>query len=147
MQRAKIAAILGILLILSCCCLTGLYVDGYYLPFKVCRPITYPDGSLNPTRDNTWFSYTVEDPIDDVTLFYDQQLPLGMRHRLWGVDLGRWEKNKIGDADYVYSCYGSDINYITIESGCVSVKKEEQGTHIRGWLVRSDSSNVPCFGR
>jgi hypothetical protein len=112
-------------------------VDGYYLPFKPCRPITYPDGQITTEK----FSHITTTPLDLVLSFYDQRLKA---QPVLEADVGEWRKEVLGDTKYLYVCYGVDINGLTTETGCIHVNKEEKGTHITTTLLRSEGGSMQC---
>ena len=120
-----------------CCALIFLFLDGYYLPGKTCRPITYPDARVTTKA----FSLVTSDPIDIVLQFYNQQLDA--RH-LYLADSNDWKQEQLSDSKYLFSCYGNDINLLSTESGCIYVSIEGVYTRIEGDLARSEGSNVPC---
>lgn len=137
MRRTILISALGGLALLICCCLIGLFFEGYYLPFKPCRPITYPDG----VRTTQQFSYTTTAPLDVVLLFYDQHLDV----QPWPADRGQWRREELEDSKYLYSCYAGDINGLTTETGCIYVSSEKESPHIEGMLFRSEGGNTPCM--
>jgi hypothetical protein len=114
-----------------------LFWDGYYLPGKSCRPITYPDAR----RTTKTFFLVTSDPIDKVLQFYNQQLDA---QPLYLADTGDWKQEQLSNTKYLFSCYGNDINLLTTESGCIYVSIEGSFTRIEGDLVRSEGSNIPC---
>ncbi len=136
MQRKAIIAVAGGLLCLALCSLTVLFLDGYYLPFKPCRPITYPEG--NNTSEN--FLYTATTGIDTVLAFYDERLDIQPRPG----DIGLWRREELEDARYLYSCYGVDINGLSTETGCIYVSEQKMGTRVEGMLFRSEGDNLQC---
>jgi hypothetical protein len=92
-----------------CCVLMYLFWDGYYLPGKSCRPITYPDAR----RTTKTFFLVTSDPIDKVLQFYNQQLDA---QPLYLADTGDWKQEQLSNTKYLFSCYGNDINLLTTES-------------------------------
>ncbi len=135
-RRISIAVIGGLLFLVTCCSLIILFFDGYYLPFKPCRPISYPDGS----KMSKQFSYTVTVAMDTVLSFYDQRLGV----QPLPADTGQWRREELSDSRHLYSCYGVDINGLSTETGCIYVSKQGEGTHIEGMLLRSEGDNIPC---
>lgn len=126
-----------VLVILICCIAAGLFWDGYFLPGKPCRLLTYP----NATRTAKPFSLVVPDPINTVLEYYDEHLD---PHLAPLADFNEWEVEKLSDASYLYSCYGSDLNLITGETGCIFVSVDGAYTKIVGEFYRSEGSNTPC---
>jgi hypothetical protein len=136
MRRKILIFALGGLTLLICCGLIGLFFEGYYLPFKPCRPITYPDG----TRTGKHSSYTSTVSLDTVLSFYDQHLDV----QPWPADTGQWRREKLEGSKYLYSCYAGDINGLTTETGCIYVSGEKERSHIETVLFRSEGGNIPC---
>jgi hypothetical protein len=121
---------------LFCCGALALFFDGYYLPFKPCRPITYPDGT--PTTEN--LSYTTTVALDLVLSFFDQRLDA----QPFPDDTLYWRKQKLGESKYLYACAAADINGLTTETGCIFVSREGNGTRIETILLRSEGGGPPC---
>lgn len=137
-MKRTIISITGIILSIAvCCAMIGLFWDGYYLPNKPCRPITYPDAR----RTTEPFSIMSQDSLDSVLEFYNLNLAT---KPIFEADKGDWKMEKLNDTRYLFSCYGVDINRITTESGCVYVSLEGNYVKIDGDLARSEGSNVPC---
>jgi hypothetical protein len=145
MRRYKLTLrLLSLLLIIGCCSATIFFWWGsYYLPFKPCRPITFPDGIEQGQGTGLRFSYTVDEPIDEVLSFYDSRL-LGKEYRVGGIYLGQWNKQELGNSQFLYYCYGGDINLMTSESGCIYVRHQGQKTRIAAYLYRSEGANTQC---
>ena len=114
-----------------------LFWDGYYLPKKPCRPITYPDAR----RTTKTFSITTKDSLETVLEFYTQSL--GVKP-IFDADTGDWRMERLSDKRYLLSCYGADINGVSTESGCIYVSVDGSHTKIDGDLYRSEGSNIPC---
>lgn len=136
MNSKKITVIVGVCLMMACCCLTILFVDGRYLPNKPCRPIMYPSES----RTTRQFSNTTPTVIEEVLLFYDKTLDV----QPWPADIGLWRREKLTENSYLYSCYGVDINGLSTETGCIYLYQRDENTHIVGILLRSEGDNLPC---
>ena len=129
--------IIGLAIMLSICCLALVFYDGYFLPVKPCRPIAYP-GTKRVTKD---LSYTTKDAFETVSAFLDNHLKTKDAP---GGDIGDWVKEKIGERNYLYSCYGVDINLLTSESGCIYVRDTGNTTQINILFYRSEGSETPC---
>lgn len=125
------------MILLVACGLIILFLEGSYLPSKVCRPITYPDGKVTTER----FSLKTTDSIEAVLSFYDQQL----NAQPW-LDAGtnQWGKEALGNSNYLYLCYGVDINRLTTETGCIYVSSRESGSTIEAVLFRSEGGYIQC---
>lgn len=138
MQRIRILIpLVGILVLsIACCSLAGIYWDGYYLPFKPCRPIIYPDGQSTGEQ----LSYSAKVPLDSVILFYDQRLNV----RPYPADTGQWRREQISQSKYLYSCFGVDINWLTAETGCIYVSGDIEITRIETRLLRGEGGSSAC---
>lgn len=140
MRRNTIFALSGALLsllLVACCCIgVALYWDGYYLPNKPCRPITYPDGQTTTTS----FSTTTSDSLDAVLQYYDRQLNV----QPYPGDMGQWIRVEQADSEYLYSCASVDINGLTTETGCVYISSQGEATYIETELLRSEGGNNQC---
>jgi hypothetical protein len=114
-----------------------IFFDGYYLPFKPCRPIRYPDGK----RINRELIYETDEDYLKVVDFFTQQLnaegPLL-------ADDNEWRVKKLSDYETLFSCYGVDINLITAETGCIYVYDQDQQVIVETSLIRSEGANTPC---
>jgi len=119
-----------------CCLLTLLFLDGYYLPYKPCRPITYPDAK----KTNAEFSHALNVSIDSVLPFFDHHLDI----RTAPVERGQWQREEVTNSKYVYSCISVDINGLTGETGCIYVVKDEQNTRIHSKLLRWEGGSITC---
>lgn len=136
-RRKTVAAGCGVMLILGLCVAAALFLDGFYLPGKRCRPVGYPDGK----RTAKAFQSVTEADLADVLAFYDDALNVQPRPG----DTGRWTRQELAPDAFWYTCYGSDINRLSTETGCVTVRRQGQGTvSIEGLLLRSEGSNVQC---
>lgn len=135
-QRVAII-LLSIILFVGGCCLVIIFLDGYYLPFKPCRPVSYPSGEIVIEK----FSDITTTSPDSILSFYDENLkpqsPLE-------ANVGQWSKELMGNSKYLYACYGVDINRLTTETGCIYISEEEEGTLIEAILFRSEGGNIPC---
>lgn len=121
-----------------CCISVALFWDGYYLPNKPCRPITYPNAKTTTES----FSILTQDSLESVLEFYSQNL---RTKSIYIADTGDWTMEELSTNKYLFSCYAPDMNRITTESGCVYVSFEKTYTRIEGNLTRSEGSNVPCM--
>lgn len=120
-----------------CCCLgLGLYWDGYYLPNKPCRPITYPAGK----RTTSDFIYTGTESIETILRFYDEQLDI----QPYPGDTGQWIRETLPDSRYLYSCFGNDINGMTTETGCIYISSDGMTSRITTDFFRSEGGHIPC---
>jgi hypothetical protein len=126
----------SIIFLLGFCGLLSIFLEGFYLPFKPCRPKTYPDG----TKTSQQFSQSSSDTLDKVLEFYDKNLDV----KPWPADTAQWRREQLGDFNYLYSCFAVDINKLTTETGCIYVSSIDTVVHIEGELMRSEGSNVAC---
>jgi hypothetical protein len=133
-----IVSVSVVMFLLVCCTLLGLFLDGYYLPGKPCRPFAYP----NLVRTTNAFSITTQDSIETVLQFYDQNLNI---KPIMEADTGDWKIEELENSRFLYSCYSVDINGLTTESGCIYVTVEGLFTRIEGELNRSEGSNIQCI--
>ena len=116
---------------------TAVCLDGFYLPGKPCRPVRFPDGQ----RTANAFQYVVDADLADVLAFYDDALDVQPRPG----DTGLWTRQELAPGDFWYTCYGTDINRLSTETGCITVRRQAQGTvSIEGLLLRSEGNNVQC---
>lgn len=137
MRNIRLIVILcGIGLLGFCCILACLTLDGYYLPNKPCRPLTYP----NAQQTTAQFIHTTTNSIESVLQFYDEKLNV----QQFPANTGQWKREILSDGRYLYSCYGVDINLLTTETGCIYLKGETGSTAIETMLLRSEGSNTPC---
>lgn len=111
MKRVTIAIASLTLSLITCCVLASLFWDGYYLPKKPCRPITYPDAM----RTTEAFSITSQDSLETVLDFYNQNLDT---KPLFVADTGDWKMEEISNNRYLFSCYGADINLVDSTAKC-----------------------------
>lgn len=135
-RRIRIPFIGWMLLVLICCGMVALFINGYHLPFKPCRPIIFPNGMQITAQ----VSYTTTVSLDAVLSFYDQRLDA----QPFPEDALYWKKEELRDSKYLYYCYAGDINFLTTETGCIYVVREEKSTRIDTMLLRSEGSNTPC---
>jgi len=136
--------VLGCLVVILCCCF-GIIIwwDGYYLPYKYCRPVTYPDGNMNGLKEGKWFSTTTTASVNSVMVFYDERLLTG-EHSLGDINLGEWHRKELQDGRLLYECVGIDINLLTVETGCIYISKQNEGTYIESWFLRSEGGTITC---
>lgn len=113
-----------------------LYIDGYYLPYKPCRPVIYPSGQIVPKND----VYTTTDTVKTVEAFYDQHLNAEGLPRQQGI----WVKESLDESMYLYSCHAIDINRTTTETGCIYIRPESDSTYIETKILISEGSNYAC---
>lgn len=127
----------GVLLMLGLCLGAVIFLDGFYLPGKPCRPVQYPNGQ----RTTNPFKSIVAAEIEDVLTFYDTALNV----QPWPADTGLWTRQELTPGVFRYTCYGTDINRLSTETGCVYVRRQTAGTvGIEGMLLRSEGSNAQC---
>ena len=129
---------LALFAVLLCCLMPVLFLEGSYLPFKICRPIGYPDGSRIKLAEGKLSVQQTNDSIN----FFDDALPTHVSTFL-GTDLGQWQKRQT-DANIVYACYGHDINLLTTETGCIYVRAIDGGTRVEYVRFRSEGGHTPC---
>lgn len=144
MRRRIVLIGMGCSFVLLLCTMVALFLDGFYLPGKSCRPLNYPDGR----RVATPSVVTTLDPMHQVVQFYDQQLAAQILpdDTMLRIAEGRWVRKKRGDDAYLYVCYGIDINRLTTETGCISVIAAGSQTHVTTELHRSEGGYTPCSG-
>ena len=136
-RRKTVAARCSVLLILGLCVTTALFLDGFYLPGKPCRPVQHPDGQ----RTASPFQSVTETDLADVLAFYDHALQVQPRPG----DTGLWTRQELGADAFLYTCYGVDINHLSTETGCITVRRQAEGTvSIEGLLLRSEGGNAQC---
>jgi len=135
---------IGCLCLLGCCCVGAIVCwDGYYLPFKYCRPVAYPSSDMTGLVEGKWFTHTTTNDINEVISFYDARLLTG-QHQLGNIELGEWRKEHLKDERLLYHCAGTDINLLSTETGCVYISKKDQDTYIESWFFRSEGTHIPC---
>jgi hypothetical protein len=137
MRRSVVFTTSLMLAILMCCIAVGIFWDGYFLPGKPCRLLTYPDA----TRTAKPYSLVVSDPMNTILEFYDEHLNVQPAPL---ADFNEWQVEKLNDGSYLCSCYGKDINRITGETGCIYVSVDGDNTKIKSEFYRSEGSNTPC---
>ncbi len=82
-----------------------------------------------------------EADLADVLVFYDNALNV----QPWPGDTGLWTRQELAPGAFWYTCYGTDINRLSTETGCITVRQQAQGTvSIEGLLLRSEGSNAQC---
>jgi hypothetical protein len=128
---------LGMIILIPMCCLCVVFFDGYYLPYKPCRPITYPDGK----RITNALIYKTEDDYSKVIDFFTQRLSA---KKPLLADINEWRVEKLSDSETLFSCYSVDINFLTTETGCIYVYDQDQQVTIETSLIRSEGANAPC---
>jgi hypothetical protein len=132
---------MGILLLL-CCALPFLFLEGSLLPFKPCLPVSYPNGTPVRQPEGARIVYTTTHSLAEVTMFYDKRLA-NLQRSILGTEVGKWEK-ETSENQVDYSCYGNDINRLTTETGCISLSELENKTVIETTRLRSEGGNTPC---
>ena len=126
------------LFLAACCCLTAIFWHGYYLPFKPCRPITYPEGQVITGE----YSHTSSDSLESILSFYDQHLNA---QPALEADVGQWGKEILENSTYLYSCYGVDINGLTTETGCIYITTNEgKENRIKDALYWGEGAKQQC---
>jgi hypothetical protein len=138
-KKKRTPALVIILIFLLSCTFICVYWEGYYLPFKACRPIIYPEGQ----RITEEISYTTPDPSKTVLPFFDQRLKAKSVEDL-GWEDGQWMKTKVDSSMTLYWCVGADINLSTGETGCIYVRPEGNGTRIRTEFLRWEGASWLC---
>jgi hypothetical protein len=137
MRRPLQLVILAVFAVMACCGVGLVFWDGYYLPNKPCRPISFPEGR----RLGGDSSVLSKDTLITVEAFYDKHLapkPTGVG------DIGDWRKDKLTAGGYRYWCFGNDINLLTTETGCIDIREVDAGTVIDYRLRRSEGASAPC---
>ena len=137
-KKKRIAALVVFLLLIPSCVFMWIYLDGYYLPFKPCRPITYPEGQTIVKE----ISYTTQDSPEVVSQFFNEELGAKPAD-IVSVD-GAWLKEEVAESVTLYWCRGRDINLSTGETGCIYVSPSGDGTHIRTEFQRWEGSSWLC---
>lgn len=125
--------------VLLCPSLLYLFIDGYYLPFKPCRPMVYPSGEPmgKGRRDNL-----VGDSFVQVVAFYDQRLQPTTQKNI----IGHWRTTDRRPDIVAYACSAGDINGTTGEQGCMYLLPMAGGTRVITELNVYEGSTVPCQG-
>lgn len=140
LNRRKILG-LGIILTLILGCCIGIYVweGGYYLPYKPCRPISYPDGKVVVNE----FSYATDEPLNKLLSFYNQRLNAKSALE---ADVGVWSREELHPTIYLFSCYGVDLNRYTTETGCIYIvnQKEEKKRMVIAKLYWGEGADPQC---
>lgn len=137
MRPSQLFILIFMIVLVLCCISVAIFWDGYYLPMKTCRPITYPEGQ----RITRTFSVNTQDSTEMVLEFYTNKLNANSAST---VEKGKWRMQLLEEDQYLFSCYANDINRITTESGCVYISSEKERTYIVGKFYRSEGSNVQC---
>jgi hypothetical protein len=136
-RNAIVVAVSAVILSLCTCCIAGgLWWDGYYLPYKPCRPLTYPDGKVvtEATSSTTLIS------IDTVEKYYDQRLAVKPDQ----AETGHWRRRNVPNARVFYDCPATDINRLSTETGCIYLWSSDGKTYIQTLLLRSEGGNDQC---
>jgi hypothetical protein len=138
MRRNAIAVVLSLMLlsVCTCCIAGGLWWDGYYLPYKPCRPISYAAGKVVTEATSSILPVS----MDVVEKFYDQRLNV----QPYPAEIGEWSRQKLPDSRILYSCPAVDINRLSVETGCIYLWESDGNTHIQTMLLRSEGGTVPC---
>lgn len=138
--------LISLVVIVFCFGAVIIFWDGYYLPNKPCRPISYPDGDkLNEEGEIRRFE--TQDSVDEVLQFYDQRLDAIL---LKGPDdvenwlLDRWVRLKLEENSYMYQCLATDINRITQEEGCIYIKEISDGSEVEIIFHRFEEAAFDC---
>jgi len=134
--RLILTVVATITSIILCCLGAGVYWDGYYLPNKPCRPITYPDAKQTTSS----FTYTSDESINTLLQFYDQQLNV----QAIRTEYGEWAKEQLTSLNYLYSCYSNDVNGMTTETGCIYISSDGVTSYIKTEFFRSEGGHIPC---
>ena len=135
----KFGIVLMLAIVVSLCLLSLIWYDGYFLPHKPCRPISYPNGEKPWLKPGQSYFHSTNDSVDKVLQFYT--------NRLIKVDedgIFWWELEQLEEFKYLYKCAATDLNGLTIESGCIFVSQNEDVTLIETILYRSDTVTRPC---
>lgn len=131
---------IGSVISLLCIALCAVFWDGFYLPYKPCRPLVYASGqSSNQART----TIITSDAFDQVINFYNQHLN---PQPAAGFATGVWRQLDTQATFVSYACSSSDINMLTAETGCIFIIKEADKTSIVTELLTSEGSSVPCQG-
>jgi hypothetical protein len=138
MRRTALVVVLSAAVLSVCvCCVAGMvWWNGYYLPYKSCRPVAYPNGSV-VTQDTR---STVSEPIDVVIKYYDQRLSV----RSNSAEFGQWTKEILPESRILYSCAAVDINRLSTETGCIYIQSVGGSTEIQTKLLRGEGGEWPC---
>lgn len=126
---------------LASCLAVAVFWDGYYLPYKPCRPIGYPTGAV-VAQEGHDYDFSTGDNLATVVSFYDARLmPTD-----GGDPTNHWAKETLPASNYLYRCYGSDVNLLTTETGCIYVEPQIGGTtQIRISFFRGEGNGWPCL--
>jgi hypothetical protein len=111
------------------------YIDGFYLPNKPCRPVIYPGGQ----HTHEIMEYESADPVESVLAFYDQRLSVSD-----DSEIGTWWREQVNSTSWRYICAAPDINRSTTETGCIYIDKKQNTVLIRMMLLRSEGGYNPC---
>ena len=137
----------SVLIILLCCGLVFLFIDGYYLPYKPCRPLKFPSLEKRPLpKWGETYQYRTNQSLDEIVELFDQKLrPLVLsEEQSLGIGISAWKRKQIKEGTYVYQCISADINDITLEQGCMYIKESPEGTLIQTRLWVFETANPRC---
>ena len=146
---SKVGLVSGIgFLVMLLCCGLALYYDGYFLPYKPCRPLEFPSLKVRPfPRQLEIYEYRTNLSVDEVTALIDNKIDpivLSEEQYLNVVASGVWKRKQQADGTQVYQCISGDINGITIEQGCMYIREASEGTLIQTDLSSFETSTFPC---
>lgn len=137
MRKRTLTIIVGLIVTLGFGLAATIYLDGFFLPNKPCRLVKYP----NTQRTAQPFEYVVTMEIGDILAFYDESLPV----KLWPANTGLWSRQELSPTAFLYACYGTDINHLSTETGCIYIRQRTEGSvEVTGMLLRSEGSNAQC---
>lgn len=135
-----IGVVLTSAIVVCLCVLSLVWYDGYFLPHKPCRPINYPDGENSWPKPGQFYFYSINDPVDKVLQFYtDRLIKVDEAGIFW------WELEQLENSKYLYKCTATDLNGLTVETGCIFVRRNQDITLIETILYRSDTVSRPCL--
>lgn len=149
MRSCKGWSFVGVVtLVVVCSCgLFIVFLDGYYLPNKPCRPIEYPSAERINPKPGEVYDYLTDSKLESVIVFFDDELNATILPEYESSEIkasASWVRKKIDETTYVYQCISSDINGSTAEQGCLYVKEVEQGTLIETVLWRFETTTWAC---
>lgn len=137
----------GAILLLFCCGLFLLFFDGYYLPYKPCRPLEFPSlEKISFPKRSKIYEYRTNQPIDEVVELFDNRLhPLVLsREQPLGVGVSDWKRKQLNSKIQVYQCISADINGSTLEQGCLYIRKTRHETAIQMMFGSFETSTFSC---
>jgi hypothetical protein len=137
MRRTALVAVPSATTLCVCTCWFAgvIWWDGYYLPYKPCRPVEYPDGKVIAQDQHIGVSV----PIAAVTGYYDRRLNVRVN-----AEDGQWNKENLKDARILYWCVAADINRLSAETGCIYLSSAAGKTEIQTMLLRGEGGEWPC---